>query len=83
MLRWVRICAARIAICCAATAAAQDFDAIKRVAKEGDANAQFTLGTMYAEGQGTDQDYTEAAQLVGMAIQGYFGITKSKSIKKS
>src|ERR1700730_13146340 len=37
-------------------------EAAKARAEQGDANAQFTLGKMYANGQGMGRDYAEAVR---------------------
>jgi len=39
---------------------ADDSAALRALAEEGDAAAQFALGTMYRDGRGMDQDYAEA-----------------------
>ncbi len=39
------------------------------LAKQGNASAQFILGTMYANGEGVPQDYTEAAKLYRLAAE--------------
>lgn len=39
---------------------ADDAAAIRGLAEQGDAEAQFVLGTMYRDGQGVAQDYDEA-----------------------
>jgi len=36
--------------------------AVRTLAENGDADAQFVLGTMYRDGQGVEQDYTEALE---------------------
>jgi hypothetical protein len=44
----------------------------RRAAVKGDANAQFVLGTMYADGLGVPQDYKTAAKWLRMAaLQGH------------
>jgi len=43
-------------------------------AEQGDANAQFRLGTMYRLGRGVAQDYVEAVRLYRLAAeQGHAG----------
>ncbi len=42
--------------------AAQDFEAIKALAEQGDASAQNDLGFMYSYGEGVYQDTTEAVK---------------------
>ena len=44
----------------AAAARADTAAAIRTAAEQGDAQAQFALGTMYRDGQGVVQDYTQA-----------------------
>ena len=44
----------------AASARADTVAAIRTAAEQGDAQAQFALGTMYRDGQGVAQDYTQA-----------------------
>ena len=39
---------------------AQDIDALRKVAEQGDAEAQYNLGIMYANGRGVTQDDKEA-----------------------
>ena len=41
---------------------AEDFQACKKEATEGNANAQHILGRMYANGKGVTQNYKEAAK---------------------
>lgn len=44
----------------ATPALADQATAIRTLAEQGDAEAQFALGTMYRDGQGVEQDYAEA-----------------------
>ena len=48
---------------------AQDYylDAVRQAADQGDANAQFNLGFMYANGEGVPKDDAEAARWYRMA----------------
>ena len=41
---------------------AESFDSMKRWAEQGDSNAQYNLGVMYAEGTGVRQDYAKARE---------------------
>jgi TPR repeat protein len=41
-------------------ASAQNVTAVRTLAEQGDAEAQFALGTMYRDGQGVARDYAEA-----------------------
>jgi len=49
-------------LCLALTAQAQDFESTKQAAEKGDAQAQYSLGGMYYNGQGVAKDYAEAAK---------------------
>jgi Sel1 repeat len=40
----------------------ESFNKLRQAAEQGDANAQFRLGTLYYKGQGVAQDYAEAAR---------------------
>lgn len=44
--------------------------AIQEMAEQGDAAAQYALGTMYRDGQGVDQDYDETLRWWQKAAQG-------------
>ena len=48
---------------------AQDFEAIKRAAEQGDADAQNSLGVMYAKGQGVAQNDAEAVKWLREAAE--------------
>jgi hypothetical protein len=50
-------------------ARADDAAAVRALAEQGDANAQFVLGTMYRDGQGVAQDHTEALRWWGNAAE--------------
>jgi TPR repeat protein len=41
--------------------AAQDLNEVRKMAEQGDAEAQFTLGQMYDSGDGVAQNYKQAA----------------------
>jgi TPR repeat protein len=47
----------------------QHVTAIRMLAEQGDAKAQFALGTMYRDGQGVDRDYAEALRWWGEAAE--------------
>ncbi len=52
----------------------QDFYLINKAAEQGDVNAQYDLGVMYAIGQGVSQDYKQAvAWYSKAAVQGDVG----------
>ena len=42
---------------------------LKLSAEQGDADAQYNLGVMYANGQGVEEDNEEAARLIGLAAE--------------
>ena len=44
-----------------------DIDQLRLRAEQGDADAQYTLGFMYANGRGVPQDYQEAVRLFRLA----------------
>ena len=69
MLRFPRICPLLIAVCFAAAAYAQDFETIKRAAENGDAQAQFSLGAMYALGRDVAQSNEEAVKWFRLAAE--------------
>ena len=50
-----------------APAHAQDYEATRRAAEQGDAQAQYELGVMYANGQGVPQDYISAHMWLNLA----------------
>ena len=51
------------------TLAQEDYETTRRAAEQGDAAAQRTLGVMYAEGQGVQQDDTEAVRWYRLAAE--------------
>jgi TPR repeat protein len=53
---------ALFAVCFALMAHAQDFEAVKYMAEQGDADAQFNLGWMYANGQGVAKNDAEVVK---------------------
>ena len=65
----MRACAVLIVICFAVAAQAQDYDAVKRVAETGNAEAQYKLGYMYHSGTGVAQNYTEAVKWYRIAAE--------------
>ena len=59
-IKLIRGCFGVIALCLALLAQAQDFETLKREAQQGNADAQYILGMIYAQGRGVAQDYAEA-----------------------
>ena len=47
----------------------KQLDAIKLSAQQGNVHAQFNLGLSYANGDGVEQNYTEAIQWYRMAVE--------------
>ena len=57
---------------CIAQNSQQDFEQYKQAAENGDTNAQFKIGEMYAEGKGVFQDYRQSVKwLTKAAEQGH------------
>ena len=52
-----------------AHAAEDDFDAVKKAAEQGHADAQFTIGVMYARGEGAPEDDVEAERWYRQAAE--------------
>ncbi len=59
-MRQIVLALALLAALAAPASAGQHVAAIRTLAEQGDAKAQFALGTMYRDGQGVDRDYDEA-----------------------
>ena len=51
----------------AVAAQSTEIDQLRLAAEQGDASAPFSLGFMYATGQGVPQDYTQAHKWVNLA----------------
>ncbi len=60
MFRYLLICL--ILFTGSAHAPPHDFDAVKKAAEQGHADAQYNLGVMYANGDGVPEDYAEAVR---------------------
>lgn len=58
----VFLVAISIQLCCFSPVFSASFEETKHAAEQGDAAAQFFLGTMYYNGQGVQQDYQKARQ---------------------
>ena len=52
-----------------AHAAGDYFDSVKKAAEQGNADAQYNLGGMYADGEGVTQDYAEAVRWYRQAAE--------------
>ena len=60
-------CAVILGLCIQASAKEPGFEQTKKLAETGDANAQFRVGLMYAEGAGVPLDEVEAVKWLRMA----------------
>lgn len=61
--KWYRLAAVQGMACLAtASAHAGEVDDVRALAEQGDAQAQFNLGVMYAKGDGVAQDHVEAVE---------------------
>ena len=58
---------ASVAVLVALAACAPEIDAVRTRADQGDADAQFSLGVMYADGEGVPEDDTEAVRWFRLA----------------
>ena len=59
-MRWILTCVAAVFLLAVTPASAQDYEATRLAAEQGDADAQFNLGVMYGNGRGVPQDDAEA-----------------------
>ena len=62
-------CAAAGVLLAVTPARAQEYDATRHAAEQGDAAAQHTLGIMYANGLGVPQDDAEAVRWYRLAAE--------------
>ena len=68
-IRWIVTCAAAVVLLAVTPARAQDDDATRHVAEQGDADAQNTLGLMYGTGRGVPRDAAEAVRWFRLAAE--------------
>ena len=61
-------------------AADDDFDAVKKAAEQGYADAQFSLGVMYANGEGVPEDDIRAYVWISLATAQ--GVENAKNAKE-
>ena len=59
-MRWILTRVAAVFLLAVTPANAQDYEATRHAAEQGDADAQFNLGVAYATGEGVPQDYVTA-----------------------
>ena len=70
-LRFVTVAAvlSALVVCVPVEAQTPEIDALRTAAEQGDADAQYTLGVMYATGRGVPQNDGEAARWVRLAAE--------------
>ena len=68
-MRWILTGVAAVFLLAVTPASAQDYEATRHAAEQGDADAQFNVGVAYATGEGVPQDDAEAAQWYRLAAE--------------
>ena len=68
-MRWILTCVTAVFLLAVTPASAQDYEATRHAAEQGDADAQFNLGDMYANGRGVPQDDAEAVRWYRLAAE--------------
>ena len=68
-MRLILTCAAAVVLLAVTPARAQDDEARRHAAEQGDADAQFTLGFRYEYGLGVPQDDAEAVRWYRLAAE--------------
>ena len=68
-MRWILTCVAAVFLLAVTPASAQDYEATRHAAEQGDADAQFNLGVAYENGEGVPQDYAEAVRWYRLAAE--------------
>ena len=68
-MRWILTCVAAGFLLAVSPASAQDYEATRHAAEQGDADAQYNLGVMYATGEGVPQDEAEAVRWYRLAAE--------------
>ena len=66
---WILICVTAVFLLAVTPAGAQDFEATRHAAEQGDADAQYNLGVAYDNGEGVPQDHAEAARWYRLAAE--------------
>ena len=59
------------------SACSSDFDEVSAKAEQGDARAQYNLGSMYYNGKGVTQDYKEAVKWYTKAAEQGYAVAQS------
>ena len=68
-MRWTLTCAVAWFLLAVTPASAQDYEALRHAAEQGDARAQHDLGVGYATGEGVPQDDAEAVRWYRLAAE--------------
>ena len=68
-MRWILTCVAAVFLLAVTPASAQDYEATRHAAEQGDADAQVNLGYMYDNGRGVPQDDAEAVRWYRLAAE--------------
>ena len=68
-MRWILTSVAAVFLLAVTPASAQDYEATRHAAEQGDADAQFNLGFAYATGEGVPQDDAEAVRWFRLAAE--------------
>ena len=68
-MRWILTCVAAVVLLAVTPASAQDYEATRHAAEQGDADAQLNLGVAYATGEGVPQDDAEAVRWFHLAAE--------------
>ena len=68
-VRWILTCVAAVCLLPVTPASAQDYEATRHAAEQGDADAQFNLGVAYATGRGVPQDDAETVRWYRLAAE--------------
>ena len=68
-MRWILTCVAAVFLLAVTPASAQDYEATRHAAEQGDADAQLDIGVRHATGEGVPQDYAEAVRWFRLAAE--------------
>ncbi len=75
-MRWILTCTAAVFLLAVTPASAQAYEATRHAAEQADADAQVTLGVMYASGRGVPQDYVSAHMWLNLAAATAAGLER-------
>ena len=68
-MRWILTCVAAVFLLAVTPACAQDYEATRHAAEQGDADAQYNLKVAYGTGEGVAQDDAEAVRWYRLAAE--------------